>query len=194
MSRTFKWILTIAALCLVAVGLVFILKSNTPEPEPEVSAFSEYLMQDFNYAKTFEKDSTHVAFYEVETILNGDIREVPADSLAIVSSLTVFAVDDTVYMLTRTWETGEVVTEKKAGTWVGDFAIEHPELGISFEQAVELLHKAAADSVITLPGGDKMTFRRPVGPDDLVPLYIFGTQGTSFASVNSVTGEVKPVE
>ena len=194
MKKSLQWILTLAILCLVTVGLVFILKPAKEEVEPAAPTFVEYLMEDFEYVQSLANDSTHVALYEVETVLNGNISETPADSLAIVSSMTVWAVEDTVYLKTRTWETGEVVLEKKAGVWAGDFAIEHPELVMDFDKAVECLYKAAADSLVVLPAGDKMTFRRPVGPDALVPLYIFGTVGTNFVSVNAVTGEVAPIE
>ena len=193
MKKSLQWILTLAVLCLVVVGLVFILKPAKEEP---VSAptFVEYLTEDFEYVQSLANDSTHVALYEVETVLNGNVSETPAEELAIVSSMTVWAVEDTVYYKTRTWETGEVVLEKEAGVWAGDFALEHPDLYIDFDKAVEYLYRAAADSLVVLPAGDKMTFRRPVGPDDLAPLYIFGTTGTNFVGVNAVTGEVKAVE
>lgn len=194
MKNSLKWILALVAVCLVAVGLVLILKPNTPEPEPAAPTFTEYLMEDFDYVKSLENDSTHVALYEVETVLNGNPAEMAQEDLAIVSSMTVFAVEDTVYYKTRTWETGEVVTEKEAGTWLGDYALEHPNLDITFEKAVELLYAAAADSLVVLPAGDKMTFRRPAYAGSLAPLYIFGTKGTNFVAVNAVTGEVKPIE
>lgn len=194
MKNSLKWILALVAVCLVAVGLVLILKPNTPEPEPAAPTFTEYLLEDFEYAKSFENDSTQVALYEVETVLNGNVSEVPAEELAIVSSMTVIAVNDTIHFRTRTYETGEVVLEKQAGTWVGDFAIEHPNLDITFEKAVELLYAAAEEGKVELPAGDKMTFRRPVGPDALAPLFIFGTQGSNFVAVNAVTGEVAPIE
>ena len=194
MKNSMKWILALVAVCLVAVGLVLILKPNTPEPEPAAPTFKEYLLEDFEYVQSLGNDSTHVALYEVETVLNGNIAETAPEDLAIVSSMTVYAVDDTVFLKTRTWETGEVVVEKKAGTWLGDFNIEHPDLVMDFDAAVEKLYKAAADSLVTLPAGDKMTFRRPANADSFTPLYIFGTTGTNFVAVDGVSGEVKPVE
>ncbi len=193
MKNSIKWILALVAVCLVAVGLVLILKPNV-EPVPAAPTFNEYLLEDYEYVQSLGNDSTHVALYEVETVLNGNVAETAPEDLAIVSSMTVFAVEDTVYYKTRTWETGEVVTEKEAGTWLGDYALEHPNLDITFEKAVELLYAAAADSLVVLPAGDKMTFRRPVYDGSLAPLYIFGTKGTNFVAVNAVTGEVKPIE
>ncbi len=193
MKNSMKWILALVAVCLVVVGLVLILKPSA-EPVPAVPTFKDYLMEDYEYVQSLGNDSTHVALYEVETVLNGNVAETAPEDLAIVSSMTVFAVEDTVYYKTRTWETGEVVTEKEAGTWLGDYALEHPNLDITFEKAVELLYAAAADSLVVLPAGDKMTFRRPVYDGSLAPLYIFGTKGTNFVAVNAVTGEVKPIE
>ena len=193
MKNSMKWILAIAALCLVAVGLVLILKPSA-EPVPAVPTFKDYLMEDYEYVQSLGDDSTHVALYEVETVLNGNVAETAPEDLAIVSSMTVYAVEDTVFLKTRTWETGEVVVEKKFGKWLGDFNIEHPDLVMDFDAAVEKLYKAAADSLVTLPAGDKMTFRRPANADSFTPLYIFGTTGTNFVAVDGVTGEVKPVE
>ena len=193
MKNSMKWILALVAVCLVAVGLVLILKPSA-EPASAVPTFKDYLMEDYEYVQSLGDDSTHVALYEVETVLNGNIAETAPEDLAIVSSMTVYAVDDTVFLKTRTWETGEVVVEKKAGTWLGDFNIEHPDLVMDFDTAVEKLYKAAADSLVTLPAGDKMTFRRPANADSFTPLYIFGTTGTNFVAVDGVTGEVKPVE
>ena len=193
MKNSMKWILALVAVCLVAVGLVLILKPSA-EPVPAVPTFKDYLMEDYEYVQSLGDDSTHVALYEVETVLNGNIAETAPEDLAIVSSMTVYAVDDTVFLKTRTWETGEVVVEKKAGTWLGDFNIEHPDLVMDFDAAVEKLYQAAADSLVTLPAGDKMTFRRPANADSFTPLYIFGTTGTNFVAVDGVTGEVKPVE
>lgn len=193
MKNSMKWILALVAVCLVAVGLVLILKPSA-EPVPAVPTFKDYLMEDYEYVQSLGNDSTHVALYEVETVLNGNIAETAPEDLAIVSSMTVYAVDDTVFLKTRTWETGEVVVEKKAGTWLGDFNIEHPDLVMDFDAAVEKLYKAAADSLVTLPAGDKMTFRRPANADSFTPLYIFGTTGTNFVAVDGVSGEVKPVE
>ena len=191
-SKFILWV-AIAALVALAIGL-FATKGCKQEEEVVAPTFTEYLMEDFDYVKSLENDSTHVALYEVETVLNGNIAETPAEELAIVSSMTVFAVEDTVYYKTRTWETGEVVTEKEVGTWLGDYALEHPNLDITFEKAVELLYAAAADSLVVLPAGDKMTFRRPAYAGSLAPLYIFGTKGTNFVAVNAVTGEVAPIE
>lgn len=193
MKNSMKWILALVAVCLVAVGLVLILKPSA-EPAPAVPTFKDYLMEDYEYVQSLGDDSTHVALYEVETVLNGNVAETAPEDLAIVSSMTVYAVDDTVFLKTRTWETGEVVVEKKAGTWLGDFNIEHPDLVMDFDTAVEKLYKAAADSLVTLPAGDKMTFRRPANADSFTPLYIFGTTGTNFVAVDGVSGEVKPVE
>ena len=193
MKNSMKWILAIAALCLVVVGLVLILKPSA-EPVPAVPTFKDYLMEDYEYVQSLGDDSTHVALYEVETVLNGNVAETAPEDLAIVSSMTVYAVEDTVFLKTRTWETGEVVVEKKFGKWLGDFNIEHPDLVMNFDAAVEKLYQAAADSLVTLPAGDKMTFRRPANADSFTPLYIFGTTGTNFVAVDGVTGEVKPVE
>lgn len=190
--KTFIWTLVIAALA--AIGLALLIDTRKPEPEPAAPTFVEYLMEDYNYVQSLGNDSTHVALYEVETVLNGNPAEMAAEDLAIVSSMTVYAVEDTVFLKTRTWETGEVVVEKEFGKWLGDFNIEHPDLVMDFDAAVEKLYKAAADSLVTLPAGDKMTFRRPANADSFTPLYIFGTTGTNFVAVDGVTGEVKPVE
>ena len=186
--KTILWVAVVALVALAAT--LFTTKSCKPEEEVVAPTFNEYVMEDFNYAKSFENDSTTVRFYEVETVLNGNVDTLTYDALAVVSSMTVFSVNDTVYMRTRTYETGEVVEEKAAGYWVGTAPMDSVDFVVPFEKAVELLYSTN----YPLPAGDKMTLRKPLDGKTENPLYIFGTVGTHFISVDAMTGEVAPLE
>lgn len=186
MSKSTKILLAAVAAILVA-GLVIMFTSKKSEPVVAEPTFDEYVMNDFEYAKSFENDSTTVRFYEVETVLNGNIDTLTYDELKVVSSMTAFAVNDTVFMLTRTYETGELVEEKVLGHWEGTASIDSVNFPVTFDKAVELLYSTN----YPLPAGDKMTFRKPLDGRSENPYYIFGTVGTHFVFVDAVTGEVK---
>ena len=185
MKNSLKWILAIVVLAIA--GVVIALCSG-PKDEPAVAepTFVEYLAEDFEYAKSFENDSTLVRFYEVQTILNGNLDTLTYDTVKILGSMTVFSVNDTVVMRTRDWESGEVAEEKVLGHWMGTAPLDSLNVEVPFEKAVELLYSTN----YPVPAGDKMTFRKPLNGVAENPLYIFGTVGTHFVAVDAVTGEV----
>ncbi len=185
MKNSLKWILAIAVLAIVGVGIA-LCSGPKEEPVPAEPTFVEYLTEDFEYAKSFENDSTLVRFYEVQTVLNGNLDTLTYDSVKILGSMTVFSVNDTVFMRTRDWESGEVAEEKVLGHWMGTAALDSLNIEVPFEKAVELLYSTN----YPIPAGDKMTFRKPLNGVNENPLYIFGTVGTHFVAVDSVTGEV----
>ena len=186
MKNSLKWILALVAVCLAAIIVVFVSKPAKEEPVLEESAFTEYVAEEFAYAKSFESDDNLVRFYEVQTVLNGNLDTLTYDTVDILASMTVFSVNDTVFMRTRDWESGEVAEEKVLGHWMGTAPLDSLNVEVPFEKAVELLYSTN----YPVPAGDKMTFRKPLNGVAENPLYIFGTVGTHFVAVDAVTGEV----
>ena len=183
------WVSGIAVAILLTV-LAITYNRNKNVPDNVQPTFTEYLVEDFNYAHSFDTDSVEVRFYEVDAILNGNLDTLSADEVKILSTMTVFTVYDTVYFLTRTYETGETVIEKKEGMWLGSDNLTDVNVNITFKDAVDRLYKFG-----TIPSGDKMVFRCPIDMRDAYdPLYIFGTHSSGFVAVDSRTGHTYEIE
>lgn len=188
-SKTKKWLFgSFVAAVVVAFGAAVALGVFEKEEEP-VKTFNDYVVEDFNYAKSFPD---FVAFYEVEAELNAGIDSTALDSLVIVKTKTVFETKDTARYIERNYLTGEVVESCEFGHWGGTFAIDSlTNVKVSFEDALKAVKEQTEFKV---PDGKFMTFRFPFpsGDKEARVVYIFGSHFTSYLSVDAETGEVNP--
>lgn len=179
----------IAVLIIAAVAAYFVwFKPATPEPTPaDCYNLESVLAADFELAKAEAKEGETPVFYEAETVLNGPAS---GDEVKIISLLTVIQLKDRCMLIRHNegaYTNAPDVAIADPGHWLGDWEIPMTPAPITFDQAVEKLK--AWNGII--PTGDKMTFRRPQGGQNFENgLYIFGTMGTGFVGVDSVTGEI----
>lgn len=184
-----RWALPILVCIALAIGIIWVCKPNKPVNPVADNTFIENVMKDYAYAKSFESDTLEVRFYEVQTVLNGNLNTLAAEDVKILSSMTVFSVYDTVYFLTRTYGVDTLVVEKKPGIWMGssNLNLDTLKINLTFEDAVKKLYENGK-----LPTGDKMTFRNPISTETYDPYYIFGVQeDTVLVAINSNTGIVE---
>ena len=184
--KALKYILAIAVIAAVAVYAWFSYKGETPAPV-DCYNLEATLAADFELAKAEAKEGETPVFYEAETVLNGPATN---DEVKVVSILTVVQMGDRCMLIRHnegSYTNAPDVAVADPGHWLGDYEIPMTPAPVTFDQAVEKLK--AWNGVI--PTGDKMTFRRPQGGQDFANgLYIFGTMGTGFVGVDSVTGEI----
>lgn len=187
MKKIWTW-LWIAAIAVVLVfGILYFVKSkDEPVAEP---TFNEYMMQDFEFAQTLSSPTAAIRFYEVQTVLNGNLDTLAPENVKVVQSTSVFTKCDTVYFLTRTAGVEGFELDSTFGIWVDSSPILDMNVNISFEDAVKAMYEYGV-----VPAGDKMVFREPITPDVREPLYIFGTYDSRFVGVNSATREVKVLD
>ena len=177
----------LAAILIAGVCLV-ILKVNEKEPVPEPieKTFTEYVLDDFEYAKSQATDSDRVFFYEVQGVLNGELDTLT--DVKVDSMITVFQVGYSAHELCRnliTKDTVEIIHENQP--WYGSFDLKAVDFPITFEKAVELIK---ADTVFDAPASNKFVLRHPLGayPN---PVWIFGsTRYDYYVHVDAITGEV----
>lgn len=190
MKRFFK-LFAFCAVAVLASCLVFSSCSCKKTVDPVEPSFTDVIVEDFGYAQSFATEENEVRFYEVETVLSNVLGEVPADSVFVAKSATIFAVADTVYTLIHDFTTGETLMEKVEGHWVGSANIDSLDIKVGFEQALKLLYETTE---LEIPASDKMTFRTPLNGVNKYPLYIFGSHNTNFVYVDSYTGEMGNIE
>lgn len=181
--------LPILVCAFLALGVWWVFQPNKPVNPVADNTFIENVMKDYAYAKTFENDTLDVRFYEVQTVLNGNLNTLAPEDVKILSSMTVFSVYDTVYFLTRTYGVDTLIIEKQPGIWMGssNLNLDTLKINLTFEDAVKKLYENGK-----LPAGDKMTFRNPISTETYDPYYIFGIQEDSvFVAINSNTGNVE---
>ena len=136
-------------------------------------------------------DAELTAFYEIEMQLDKPVSAIDkGENVQLAKALTVIqAGDGRVKFIDRTYnEKGLVVNtdvDIAHGDWLGDVAMHLDSLVLDLPDAIKRLQ----ESNQVLPDGDKVTLRQPLSPP-FKALYIFGTNGTFFVSVDAITGEV----
>ena len=132
-----------------------------------------------------------VGYFELEMQLDKPVSAVQkGEDVQLLKALTVLrTADQTVKFIDRTYdEKGNIVAEDSElvkGDWMGDCVMHLDSLVLDLPDAIEKLK----ESNQALPDGDKVTLRQPLSPP-FRALYIFGTFGTFFVSVDAITGEV----
>lgn len=132
-----------------------------------------------------------VGYFELEMQLDKPVSAVQkGEDVQLLKALTVLrTADQTVKFIDRTYdEKGNIVAEDSElvkGDWMGDCVMHLDSLVLDLPDAIEKLK----ESNQVLPDGDKVTLRQPLSPP-FRALYIFGTFGTFFVSVDAITGEV----
>lgn len=166
---------------IVIMSLLMVFACN-----PKKDVFMEQVKKDYAEAVT---ENEHAYFYEVEAVLDKPVSKIDK-GLNIISTKTIIQVDSfKVKEITRDFKKGKVVSENVEyldGIWIGDLKIQPDSIELNFSDAVKRLKETNT----ILPDGDKMTFRCPIAPP-FRPVYIFGTMGTFFVSVDAVDGKVE---
>ena len=132
-----------------------------------------------------------VGYFELEMQLDKPVSAISkGEDVQLLKALTVLrTADQTVKFIDRTYdEKGKVVAEDSElvkGDWLGDCVMHLDSLVLDLPDAIEKLKQTNQ----VLPDGDKVTLRQPLSPP-FKAMYIFGTVGTFFVSVDAVTGEV----
>ena len=133
-------------------------------------------------------------FYEIEMQLDKPVSAInKGEDVQLAKALTVIRTGDhKVKFIDRTYnEKGQVADESYEyghGDWLGDVAMCLDSLVLDLPDAIKKLQETNQ----VLPDGDKVTLRQPLSPP-FRALYIFGTVGTFFVSVDAITGEVLSV-
>lgn len=130
-------------------------------------------------------------FYEIEMQLDKPVSAInKGENVQLLNAVTVLrAGNSRVKFIDRTYDNkGNVVsldTTYAHGDWLGDCNMHLDSLVLDLPDAIQRLKEVNQ----VLPDGDKVTLRQPLAPP-FRALYIFGTQGTFFVSVDAVSGEV----
>ena len=178
MKRIFSFLAVIALL--VATGCKHEIAPVLPQAKADIEA-----------ARQEAEHPALVGFFELEMQLDKPVSAIAkGEDVQLLKSLTVLrAGDQNVKFIDRTYdEKGNVVAEDSEfvkGDWLGDCVMHLDSLVLDLPDAVARLKEANQ----VLPDGDKVTLRQPLSPP-FRALYIFGTVGTFFVSVDAVTGEV----
>lgn len=178
MKRIFS-ILAVMTL-LVATGCKHKVASVLPQAKADVEA-----------ARQEAEHPALVGYFELEMQLDKPVSAVQkGEDVQLLKALTVLrTADQTVKFIDRTYdEKGNIVAEDSElvkGDWMGDCVMHLDSLVLDLPDAIEKLKEANQ----VLPDGDKVTLRQPLSPP-FRALYIFGTFGTFFVSVDAITGEV----
>lgn len=180
-----KWLFVVFVVAALVAGACLVI-NGIIDDDPEPKSFTEYLAEDFAYAKSMENDSNRVFFYEVETILNKEASDTTGEKLNVIAMTSVFQLHDSVYYRTRNLLTGDVEDTKEFGKWFGSMEIKSVDFPVSFDSAVSILFNSGA----TVPAANKLILRNPTSSDWGAPQWIFGTYGTNFVFIDSYTGEV----
>jgi len=150
-----------------------------------------------DYAEALEETGIPAltAFYEIEMQLDKPVSAInKGEDVQLLKALTVIAAGNKkVKFIDRTYDKkGNVVdanVDYGTGNWLGDCPMNLDSLVLDLPDAIERLKETNQ----ALPTGDKVTLRQPLSPP-FRALYIFGTVGTFFVSVDAITGEVKLLE
>jgi hypothetical protein len=150
-----------------------------------------------DYAEALEETGIPAltAFYEIEMQLDKPVSAInKGEDVQLLKALTVIAAGNKkVKFIDRTYDKkGNVVdanVDYGTGNWLGDCPMNLDSLVLDLPDAIERLKETNQ----VLPTGDKVTLRQPLSPP-FRALYIFGTVGTFFVSVDAITGEVKLLE
>lgn len=148
--------------------------------------FEKAISADFELLKA--KATTGMPnFYEFECVLNGNISVMAPKDVKILTSKAVGSCGHTVYFFDTDFVTETRKEDSASGSWFGSFTIPDPTaMAISFSKAVEILF---GQTEFPVPASDKMTFRHPMGTFKN-PLYIFGSNHSSYVAVDAMTGEI----
>lgn len=145
---------------------------------------------DYTEALAEVADSVHVAFYEVEMVLDNPVSVLHEDGeVKILTTRTVIQEGPVCKIIDRAYSTkGKVIdqmVDMPEGYWLGDMDMPLDSLNLDFKDAIQRLQEAN----IVLPEADKVTLRKPAAPP-FKTCYIFGTYGTFFVAVDAMTGDV----
>ena len=187
-SKTVKWLLGVLAAVVIAVAAVLVITHRDTEVSTD-QAFVEYVVEDFDYAKSFTTDEHQVFVYEVQATLAKPVSELDEDGLGVVGYNFIYQTADSVYIRQRNLETGSVRDTSIFGKWMGSMNIKDLDFEYGYLEALEQLREAD----IVLPDGDKLTLRNPTSSDWGAPLWIFGTNGSGFVYVRTDDGTVAPM-
>lgn len=163
--------------------------------KPKVASVLPLAKADYEQALQEVGDTNLTAFYEIEMQLDKPVSAVnKGEDVQLAKALTVIQTGEhKVKFIDRTYnEKGEVVNETYEyghGDWLGDVAMDLNSIVLDLPDAIKKLQETNQ----LLPDGDKVTLRQPLSPP-FKALYIFGTVGTFFVSVDAVTGEVALLE
>jgi len=133
MTKLTKTLLIIGSVLLISGAIVLAIYQAVKPDKVTRKSLNEYIIEDFNSVADTLSEETSFFFYEVETVLNGEVDVLPIDSIYTESS-THFIHRDLVN------NTREVETVK--GHWGGCFEIESPEFTVTFEDALIALKES----------------------------------------------------
>jgi hypothetical protein len=103
---------------------------------------------------------------------------------------TVTQVDSTSYRVyTFTHENGKVKVEEAEGPWLEDCVLNDVEINLTFEDAFNKLMEAD----IVKPHSKVCVLRKPIGPVEVNPQYIFGNAQMA-VFVDAVNGNVTDID
>lgn len=145
------------------------------------------------FVQAKEKDVV-VFLYEAEALLDKSIDEAeyPEEAKLVQVSTTFQTFSDKegyniVHRVTQA--DGNSYESTTPGIYIEDFAMNANQIKLTFIQAYQQLLKANAEANISKPHSRKCTLRKPIGPKDCNPQYVFGTISQPIF-VDAVDGKV----
>lgn len=157
---------------------------------PEPARVLEQAKADYAVAVSEASDSSFVAFFEIEMVLDNPISALNEGvDVKLQEAVSILQIDSLVRSIDRTYNAkGKIVsteTSEEIGSWVSDSKIALDSLVYDLPEALQRLREAE----IILPEANKVTLRAPLAPP-FKTYYIFGTYGTEFVAVDAISGEV----
>jgi len=146
------------------------------------------------FAQTQGKD-VEVFWYEAEALLDKALDEVDSpEEVKLVQVMTTFQLfsEKEGYNVIQkvTQADGKSYESITPGVWIEDFALNDEPIKLTFVQAYQQLFKANAEANIVKPHSRKCYLRKPIGPKDCNPQYVFGTISQPIF-VDAVDGKVR---